>query len=253
MPYRRNVRNVAVRTSCPLPSAIDKKLVAYATAAATAGVGVLALAAPAEAKVVFTPSNIQITENAGLIQLDLNHDGIPDFGFSAGSRFGSARQPLGLYANSLVVVPMQSGNEVGEITSSKGFQCVAKLRGQVEVGPGRNFQDNQLVMFQVAGDYTDQFSAHCPWLDRRGGFVGFKFVINGETHYGWARIAEIGTRFAAIRGYAYETDADQPITTGDTGGTKRSSLAPGLPELQPATLGLLARGSRGLTNWRRQQ
>jgi hypothetical protein len=233
----------------------NKGLLDYATAATAAGVGLLALAQPAQAEIVFTPSNIHIPENAGLIHLDLNHDGIPDFAFSAGSRFGSARAPLGLYANSLVVVPMQAGNAVGEYTSSKGFECAAKLKGQIEVGPGRHFNANQLVMFQVAGDYTNQFSAHCPWLDRRGGFLGFKFVIDGETHYGWARIAEIGTRSASIRGYAYETTADQPILTGATTDPENASISnPSLlPAPQPASLGLLAQGASALAIWRRPE
>lgn len=246
---------VPTRTPSALPSSIDKGLLAYATSATTAGVGLLALASPAQAKIVFTPSNIHIPENAGLIHLDLNHDGVADFAFSAGSRFGSARAPLGFYANSLVVTPEQPGNEVGAITSSKGFDCAAKLRGQVQVGPGKHFEPSMLVMFQVAGDYTNQFSAHCPWLDRRGGFLGFKFMIDGETHYGWARVGEIGTRSASIRGYAYETTPDQPILTGATTDPATASLSsPSLPHVpQRATLALLAHGAPGLSIWRREE
>ncbi len=251
----KNLQLIPARTPSALPSAFDKNLLSYAASGTAAGVSLLALAQPANAKIVFTPSNIHIPENAGLIHLDLNHDGVPDFAFSAGSRFGSARAPLGLYANSLVVTPEQSGNAVGEITSSKGFNCAAKLRGQVEVGPSKHFQPNQLIMFQVAGDYTNQFSAHCPWLDRRGGFLGFKFMIDGETHYGWARVAEIGTRSASIRGYAYETTPDQPILTGATNDPTNSSLTvPSLPSApQPATLGLLAQGTPALSIWRREE
>jgi hypothetical protein len=252
---QENLHLSPARAPSALPSAIDKSLLAYAASATAAGVSLLALAQPANAKIVFTPSNIHIPENAGLIHLDLNHDGVADFAFSAGSRFGSARAPLGLYANSLVVTPEQPGNAVGEITSSKGFDCAAKLRRNVEVGPGKHFQTNQLIMFQVAGDYTNQFSAHCPWLDRRGGFLGFKFMIEGETHYGWARVAEIGTRSASIRGYAYETTPDQPILTGATSDPTNSSLtAPALPPApQPATLGLLAQGTPALSLWRREE
>lgn len=255
MDSQENLHPIPTRTQSSLPSAIDKSLLAYTASATAAGVSLLALAQPAHAKIVFTPSNIHIPENAGLIHLDLDHDGVADFAFSAGSRFGSARAPLGLYANSLIVTPEQPGNAIGAAVSSHGFNCAAKLRRYVDVGPGKAFQPNQLYMFFVAGDYTNQFSARCPWLDRSGGFLGFKFMIDGETHYGWARIAEIGTRSASIRGYAYETTPDQPILTGATSDPTNSSLTtPSLPPApQPATLGLLAQGAPALSLWRREE
>jgi hypothetical protein len=46
------------------------------------GRGVLALANPVEAKVIYTPANVRIVPNAGLVRIDLNHDGIADFGLS---------------------------------------------------------------------------------------------------------------------------------------------------------------------------
>jgi hypothetical protein len=245
------------RLPAPLASDFDKSLLSYAAAAAAAGVGLLALSQSAEAKIVFTPSNIPIPENAGLIQLDINHDGIPDFAFSAVSYFGSARAaarpPLGAYSDRLTLIPDQAGNEVGAITSSKGFQCAAKLPAKVAVGPGRDFKSNLLMMFQVAGDYTNQFSAHCPWVDCKSGFLGLKFVVNGETHYGWARISQTGG--PSIRGYAYETVPNQPILTGATTGPADAAVShpPVLPVPQPASLSLLANGVAGLMIWRRPE
>lgn len=243
--------NFPTRPRTQLAGLLEKNLSGYAAAAA--GVGLFALAQPADAKVVFTPSNIPIAANAGLVHLDLNHDGIADFAFSDSFRFGSAREPLGLYAASLVIVPEQAGNEVRAMTSSKGLQCAARLRGKVTVGPGKDFQAKQLPMLQVAGDYTNQFSARCPWADRKGGYVGFKFLIEDETHYGWARIATFGSKFSAIRGYAYETVPDQPIVTGVTSGPDDAdaSSTPALSSPQPAGLGALANGASALSVWRK--
>jgi hypothetical protein len=239
----------ATRPRTQLAARLEKNLSGYATAAA--GVGLFALAQPADAKVVFTPSNIPIAANAGLVHLDLNHDGVADFAFYDSFRFGSAREPLGLYAASLLIVPEQAGNEVRALTSSKGFQCAAKLRGKVTVGPGKDFEGKQLMLLEVVGDYTNQFSVHCPWADKKGGFVGFKFLINGETHYGWARIAMFGSKYAAIRGYAYETVPDQPIVTGATSSPDDAdaSSVPTLPS--PASLGALAVGTSALSVWRK--
>jgi hypothetical protein len=59
-----------------LSEALHHHLNMYAIAAGAAGVGILALAQPAEGKIVYTPAH----KNAVLgINLDLNHDGIADF------------------------------------------------------------------------------------------------------------------------------------------------------------------------------
>ncbi len=39
----------------------------------------LALTQPALAKIIYTPSNILIKVHGGIVDLDLNHDGINDF------------------------------------------------------------------------------------------------------------------------------------------------------------------------------
>ncbi len=66
-----------------LTSKLDKNLVTYALAAGTAGVGMMALSQGAEAKVVASSAHIVVPVNGGLIQFDVNGDGIPDFGLSA--------------------------------------------------------------------------------------------------------------------------------------------------------------------------
>ncbi len=246
------------RRPARLAAHLDKGLLGYAAAASAAGVGLLALAQPAEAKILYTPSNVPIPVNGGLVQFDINHDGVPDFGFSNVSYFGrprAARAPLGLYHDSLRVIPAQASNEV-RFLSSKGFPCAARLRAGVAVGPGNQFEPNPDFMFQVSGDATNQFNAHCPWLDSKGGFLGLKFVVNGETHYGWARVSMIGG--VSLRGYAYETVPNRPILTGATKGPDDDaslSSPPALssPDPQPTSLGLLAHGASALAVWRRPE
>src|SRR5271167_317755 len=61
-----------------LPESVHHQLSMYALAAGAAGVSVLALARPAEAKIVYTPAHIGIGRG-GQVGIDLNHDGITDF------------------------------------------------------------------------------------------------------------------------------------------------------------------------------
>ena len=78
---RIHARKPLTRPATNLAANINQRLLGYATAATAAGVGVLALAQPAEAKIVYTPVNIPITLNGPAVQVDLNHDGIIDFSF----------------------------------------------------------------------------------------------------------------------------------------------------------------------------
>jgi len=60
-----------------------------------------------------------------------------------------------------------------------------------------------------------------------------------------------------ITGYAYETTPNTSIKDGTISGPEKvGSLAPAemlAPNPQPASLGLLARGSDGIAIWRREE
>jgi hypothetical protein len=240
-----------------LASGLDKTLLGYAAAAGAAGVSLLALVQPAEGKVIFTPSNIAIPQNSGLVQFDLNHDGIPDFGIS-NVHFGDTRgirAPIGSYASHITIVPAQASNEVGAVLSARGTECAVEVGKGRRIGPHKNFQPNSLPMYSIAGSASNPGMPHCPWGDNDGGFLGLKFVVSGQTYYGWAHISISNANYS-ITGYAYEDTPNQPILSGATSGPdERTSLSadPVLPVPQAAGLGLLALGAPGLTFWRRPE
>jgi len=60
-----------------LAESVHHKLNAYALTAGAAGVGMLAGAQPAEGRIVYTPAHVAV-QGVGY-NLDLNHDGVPDF------------------------------------------------------------------------------------------------------------------------------------------------------------------------------
>ena len=84
-----------------------------------------------------------------------------------------------------------------------------------------------------------------PWVHANERYLGLKFVINGEFHFGWARL-DVNCDYphpinARLTGYAYETIPNQPIVTGDTQETNVSDRG---------SLGNLARGAAALSNGR---
>jgi hypothetical protein len=102
------------------------------------------------------------------------------------------------------------------------------------------------------------------WSEATRLYLGLQFTIQGQTHFGWARVSVAATYngvYAALTGYAYETVPNMAIVTGQTQGTgsKRKTRAlqanpvsVNRPAPAPASLGLLARGSLGLDAWRRR-
>jgi hypothetical protein len=71
----------AARVPSQLSESLHKQLNAYALAASAAGVGVLAFAQPAEARIVYKPAHKHVFANSGVWAFDINGDGTPDFNF----------------------------------------------------------------------------------------------------------------------------------------------------------------------------
>jgi hypothetical protein len=238
------------RHPAALPASFNRQLTMYALAAGAAGVGGLALAQPAEAKIVYTPANISIPLNGGLVQIDLNKDGVNDFALS-----NYSYQTHGLGDLFLKVVEDQSSNEIVD-AKSKGHVCAAALPKGAKVGPKSRFHQDPtkgLYMRYVGlGGTQSSGTRFGPWFELNGQrYLGLKFVVNGKTHYGWARVKVIsGSVSTTLTGYAYETIPGKPIIAGATKGPDEAEPT---ASLKPATLGALAMGAPGLSIWRREE
>jgi hypothetical protein len=215
------------RNTARLSQLMHNRLNMYAFTAGAAGVGVLALGVPLEGKVVYTPDNEQLRSNVEL-SLDLNHDGITDFVFS---NFSSAVSSI----LSLLVAPANPSNEIFS-TGDVGVFAAALPAGK-KIGPDGGFQKRYGLEMVSAG-------CQGPWINVHARYVGLKFMIKGETHFGWARLnvrcTDPKPLKATLTGYAYETVADKPIVAGDTTGEDASEEA--------GTLGNLARGAAAIAN-----
>jgi hypothetical protein len=131
------------RNLARLTPTLDKQLLAYATAATAAGIGLLAQ--PAEAKIVYTAANTTIQGNGGNLNLDLNNDGIADFTIFNGFPEG-VRHPEGAFGYGLISIRRKRATKFGE--------CAAALPPSVKVGPGAAFQSRSIALFLASGSYT---------------------------------------------------------------------------------------------------
>jgi hypothetical protein len=72
------------------------------------------------------------------------------------------------------------------------------------------------------------FEEQGTWGNVSTHYLGLSFQIDGETHYGWARLNVTVTRDSikgTVTGYAYETVPGMPISTGQTTGDS-SAMSP---------------------------
>jgi len=209
-----------VRVPAQLSESLHKRLSAYTLAASAAGVGVLALAQPAGAKIVYTPTHTKIPFMVPFY-IDLNDDGKNDF------QFYNAVQDVGSF---LAVFPVNSYNEVW----GTGHYSASALRAGVRIRANtQHFQPRHSIMASV---YGTSHRYNRQWVNVHRRYLGLKFFIDGQVHYGWARLnVTVANRTikAVLTGYAYETIPNKPIITGKTHG-----------ENEP-TLGRLAQGASG--------
>jgi hypothetical protein len=212
----------------------ESRLTAYAMAAGAAGVSLLAASLPANAEVVFTPA--QITFNSGRVFIDLNHDGVNDFVLSIYNSFPGDKRLIasGLRRNGVLGY---SGSSYPPLAAKAGYR--------IKSGPA--FWNREAPAVNVADTFGSYVGG--PFANVGLRFLGLKFQINGEIHFGWAAL-NVKARGhlhsphieATLLGYAYETEADKPIIAGDTGSGAHAGMSD--PISHPGTLGMLALGWR---------
>jgi len=213
------------KTPCSISDSLHRQLNWYALAASAAGVGALALAQPAEAKIVYTPTHVVIDD---FYYLDLNHDGVPDFVFASWTNCGPPTS--GCWISFSIASPIRGKNAIAEYYKS-GRWCAYALQKGASIGSKRVFQGA-----------ADMWPA---WYNVKDRYVGLRFLIKAKPHYGWARLnvhyySQGPSLTATLSGSDYETTPNEPTIAGKTKGPDVITT----PE--PASLSRLARGSAGL-------
>jgi hypothetical protein len=224
---------------------LEQGLKAYAFAASAAGVGVLALAQPAEAKIVYIKAHSVIGPNGDLWFNMVN--GQTDLIFDA-----AWSVTTGAYGGHVWVNPRSSGNFLGH-SDSKGFWNAVALPAGYSVGGHDNanhFNVSNLSGFMAGfecGSVSKKCSSGGDWFDVKNRYLGVEFRINGKLHFGWARLNLSCNRrsgcTALLTGFAHETIANKPIITGKTKG-------PDVITIQPGSLGHLSHGASAIPAWR---
>jgi hypothetical protein len=240
----------------------NHRLKLYTTAAIAAGVGVMALAQPADGEVVITRKKIQIPISSYFspppkpVYLSLNNNGVNDFSFSL---YSFAYHEVD---RDLFIRPLEGGAVVGKegvgIDGFSAFYASALARG-AKVGPSAHFSSNgrgagvEHEEWWATSSSQTFFRTYGNWgKNPSNTYLGVKFLIDGETHYGWVRLTVASgpdNINATITAYAYETEANKPIVAGVAKGEATVIV----DETKGPSLGALAVGADGMASWRKQQ
>jgi hypothetical protein len=231
-----------------LSETVHRQLTSYGLIATATGVGILALALPVDAEIVYTPAHVVIGGRERFT-LDVNHDGIPDFILS--NRNFCTTDICG---RTLRALPAQANNKIVGMKGIFVVDYASALKRGSQIGSSRQF------LGKLMAASGTEYGTGGQWLNVTNRYLGLKFTVSGQVHFGWARlnvVAGSGKITVELTGFAYETVAGRSIIAGQTKGQLETGSNGRGDRLdfadQVMRLGLLAQGAAGLDAWRRPQ
>ena len=232
------------RVPLQLSESLHQRLNAYALVASAAGVGMLALAPPAGARIIYTPAHVECSD---LCVVDLNHDGRTDLIVSNDATTSATSCA---FVSGAVASAFESryGGRNAIVGKGTSWRFLSALPAGVRIGAATDSFGNMAVRKPNGCNHTTAFTG--PWANGGKGvknrYLGLKFYFKKQAHYGWLRFNVVVHRQqypafqVTLTGYAYETIPNKPIIAGQQHGKDE------------ATLGRLAHGACGVSNGGKQ-
>lgn len=177
----------------------------------------VAIAGVAEAngQIVYTDITDHMGNSANPeYMLDLNNDGTPDFKVH---QYNYVSSYYGSWSfNALFLQPLNAGNEVLIDESNPGnYAYPFALDSGAIISSGQTtWNDNSFSTGYMSLNYDGDDGNFIGVTDK---FVGLRFVVSGETYYGWARLDVNSSATSwVVKDYAYNSTPDAPINAGQT-------------------------------------
>ncbi|MFC1668560.1 PEP-CTERM sorting domain-containing protein [Chlamydiota bacterium] len=198
---------------------LEKRLLTYSVA-----LGAIVIAAKAtHGAIIYTDLTPDVIIDGGdIYYLDLNDDSTIDFRIAHSSA---------TYVSTYLIILDQNNNKIAYNTSSSMAAALDASSYPAYFG----------MSPPIMADPPDEGQ----WIGVTDKYLGLKFQIGANWHYGWARldVADLGGNcVGTLKDYAYDNTPDTPIHMGATGGV--------IPE--PSSIALLALGAAGLA-WQRKK
>jgi hypothetical protein len=196
--------------------------------------GAVLASSAVNSQIVYTnvDPDIIIDTASGQYNLDFNVDAMIDVTLNVMNvmEFTSiSTSTSAVYAGSLAVVTPGIGAGVVAILGSSSSSYVTAMNNGDLIGTAAVFGGSSMAALAVDITITSSFSSYQisngAFLGVTDKFLGVKFLIGTNTHYGWARL-DVSANADTIRlkDYAYNVAADSPILAGQTLGLDAISV-----------------------------
>lgn len=204
-----------------LSESLKNRLKAYSLTAGAITAGITGI----NAQVVYTDIDPDVTGDS--LYLDLNNDGTDDFVFLASADVVGSSSSFNVYRN--FGVALNNNAIAGTVSSSYlypyAFSSGSIIDGNKAFNSGTNFQTLGWDYFAISATNA----AYTFGNIRVGGseaYIGLRLDVDGQTHYGWARLQLNLGGTITIMDYAYEANACVGIAAGATTGGISPVTAP---------------------------
>ena len=109
----------------------------------------------------------------------------------------------------------------GVIAGGDFYAKASALPRGAKIGPSADFSNYAVLIEATETGNTGRYSRGYWGENLKDHYLGVRFILNGETHYGWIRVTatidlqrQAPFMRAKITAYAYETVANKPIKAG---------------------------------------
>lgn len=141
--------------------------------------------------------------------LDLNNDQIVDFTISWDSADGWEWLMINsnpIFQNRILSVAPWYAHPIPLNSGDRIFK-------QRDYYNGEYYENGSIFIIGMC--FTDQQNeCYAYWQSKSDKYLGLRFIIDGKTHYAWARIEFISLTQWTIKDYAYNATPDSPILAG---------------------------------------
>ncbi|MBI1191545.1 MAG: hypothetical protein GC205_00030 [Bacteroidetes bacterium] len=178
---------------------------------ALAAVFLAGTAKSAEADIIYTDVDPDAFLVNSTISIDFNDDGINDFTLQQ-YNFG-----YGTFESNFAVLEGIPGFSYGIIGLPGGYSYLAQALNPGDfIGPGANFNSSDYGILGSFFAFGSSVFGVGEWSAVTDRYLGVKFQIGPNTHYGWIRLdAEINCSALRVKDFAYEDSPGVPILAGD--------------------------------------
>ncbi|MDX2360696.1 MAG: T9SS type A sorting domain-containing protein [Crocinitomicaceae bacterium] len=170
----------------------------------------------AQANIIYTDENPDFSGAVGSQYfLDLNNDAIDDFRIWHNG------------SSNLYISPLTASNEVlGSGGATFAYPFALSSGAAISSGAGTFFNNGFSAGYQSLNYGSCSFGNWCSITDK---FIGVRFNIGGNIHYGWVRLdVNAAGSIWTVKDYAYEDIIGNSIPAGSMGSPGSASAASGI-------------------------